>query len=127
MKLALETYGANAFMKIYCFESDQKNFQTLRSETEDFDFVICKQIGLGEKGETLHFASGLGDASKVDPTGEIEIKIDSLDILIPEHITLLKMDIEGSELAALREAASHIHNAPEIKLMICVYHKPNDL
>ena len=41
-------------------------------------------------------------------------------------ITFLKMDIEGSELAALR-GAERIIREQRPKLAICVYHKPEDL
>ena len=41
-------------------------------------------------------------------------------------VTFLKMDIEGSELAALR-GAERIIREQRPKLAICVYHKPEDL
>ena len=48
------------------------------------------------------------------------------DLLGGRKVTFLKMDIEGSELAALR-GAERIIREQRPKLAICVYHKPEDM
>ena len=48
--------------------------------------------------------------------GEVR-KLD--DVLKGERVTFIKMDIEGSELAALKGAAN--------TLAICIYHSPQDM
>ena len=48
------------------------------------------------------------------------------DVLYKEKVSFIKMDIEGSELAALKGCKKIItRNNP--KLAICVYHKSEDL
>ena len=47
-------------------------------------------------------------------------------MLRDRKVTFLKMDIEGSELAALR-GAERIIREQRPKLAICVYHKPEDM
>lgn len=52
------------------------------------------------------------------------ISIDSF--LKNENITFIKMDIEGSELNALKGAEETIRkNKP--KLAVCIYHRPEDI
>ena len=48
------------------------------------------------------------------------------DILKNERVTFIKMDIEGSEMDALRGAAELIKEQKP-KLAICIYHSPEDM
>lgn len=69
-----------------------------------------------------------GDSgSKIDESGDSIIQMDSIDnICENEKVTYIKMDIEGSELEALRGARKVIcRDKP--RLGICIYHKPEDL
>ena len=59
-------------------------------------------------------------------SGEKEVIAVSLDEDIKEPITLLKMDIEGSEQKALLGAKEHIINDSP-KLLISVYHNHEDI
>lgn len=66
-------------------------------------------------------------SSRISETGELKIKVQKLDDLLKERpVTFLKMDIEGSELAALR-GAEQIIQQQRPKLAICVYHRPEDI
>lgn len=59
--------------------------------------------------------------------GEARMKADSLDNLLGDDaVTMIKMDIEGCELRAL-EGARRILTRQKPVLMICAYHKPEDL
>lgn len=49
-----------------------------------------------------------------------------MDEYLEEKCTILKMDIEGSELKALN-GARKIITEQKPKLAICVYHRPDDL
>ena len=54
---------------------------------------------------------------------EETLEVTTVDESVPLPISFMKMDIEGSELQALRGAAHQIEeNRP--KLAVCVYHKP---
>ena len=74
-----------------------------------------------------------GSASRVAGTKVderyIECTILSIDQLVAdkgiEHVDFIKMDIEGSELDALKGAEKTIRRFRP-KLAICIYHKPDD-
>lgn len=84
--------------------------------------------GLWDKEGSLSFASNEGGSSgQFSENGAYVMEVTSLDsVLHDEEITFLKMDIEGSELNALKGAKLTIQ-MHKPKLAICVYHKPEDI
>lgn len=81
---------------------------------------------LWNKRENLYFLEG-GSGSCVVKNGKSIVKGISLDEVVKDKkVTFIKMDIEGSELNALKGAESIIKkNKP--RLAICIYHKPEDI
>ena len=77
--------------------------------------------------ETLFFEKKKGRNSKLSSSGKIEVPADSVDnILQGKRITLLKMDIEGSEEKALAGAKGTIQRHHP-KLYVCAYHRNSDM
>ena len=69
---------------------------------------------------------GFGPASHIG-NGNHEVECATLDSMLDEvPVTFIKMDIEGSELAALAGAQQLIRKYSPI-LAICVYHRQDDL
>ena len=64
--------------------------------------------------------------SCVDEYGADEIKVVTIDGIVKEKVTFIKMDIEGSELKALHGAEQKIKKYKP-KLAICIYHKVEDI
>jgi hypothetical protein len=64
--------------------------------------------------------------SNIKDEGTHIIDVSTLDDEILERVTFIKMDIEGSELYALRGAEKIIRKYKP-KLAICVYHKKEDI
>lgn len=64
--------------------------------------------------------------NNVSNVGDTEVEITTLDEDIKEKITLVKMDIEGSEKEALEGAYNHIIN-DRPKLMVSAYHISSDI
>lgn len=61
------------------------------------------------------------------PDAVTKIQVDTIDNLCGEEkVTLIKMDIEGSEQAALRGAVNVIKR-DKPRLAICIYHTFEDL
>lgn len=59
--------------------------------------------------------------------GEVVVKGISLDEIVKdEKVSYIKMDIEGSELNALK-GAKNVIKRDRPRLAICIYHKPEDI
>lgn len=113
------------FKSIHIFEPDPDNLALARNNLSIHHNVYFYMVGLAESKKTLKFSSGGGSASKVCETGDIEIRMESIDNLIDEPISIIKMDIEGAEGIALQGARAHIlEDHP--RLAICCYHKFDD-
>ena len=131
-----------AYRKIVCFEPDPKIFVELQKNTAQYANISLKPFGLWSHTTTLRFA----DSSILKPgstrivsendcnkdlsgcTSEVvEISTTSIDgELHDEQVTIIKMDIEGAEIEALRGAMETITRYRP-KLIISAYHKRNDL
>lgn len=125
----LETPEAKGkIKKIYLYEPDGKNMERAKKNLSKFDVeVVFRRAGVSDKRGSLFIT---GTAASARLTADIQEK-DKVDVVvldedIEEKVTLIKMDIEGSEKAALRGCQRHIlEDAP--RLAICVYHKLDDV
>lgn len=124
---------AGRYKKIFALEPDPQNREKCqkRLEAMDAEYEILP-FGVWDKAEQLSFASGLNGASHVSSNGQettkeqIKIQVNKLDSLIHEKVSFIKMDIEGSELNALKGAEKLIKTYKP-KLAVCVYHKREDI
>lgn len=117
----------NRFKKIYAVEADEKNYKKLITKTENINYIETFNVAAWDKKETLFFEKKKGRNSKIDSKGKIEIQADSVDnILNGREITMLKMDIEGSEEKALIGAKKTIKKYRP-KLYVCAYHRNSDM
>ncbi|GHU79445.1 hypothetical protein FACS1894191_2250 [Clostridia bacterium] len=117
--------------RYFGFEPDTVSYAKL-SETADalkdkIGSAVCFPIGVSDKNEFLKFSSAGGGGSKISDEGDEIIQVVRLDDVLKGYDDLMiKMDIEGAEIAALNGAKGIITStAPD--LAICVYHKISDL
>lgn len=117
----------NKYRKIYAVEADSKNYKKLTASTENINNIETFNLAVWDKKETLFFEKKKGRNSKLSASGKIEILADSVDnILGDREITILKMDIEGSEEKALLGAEKTIRRYRP-RLYICAYHRNSDM
>lgn len=127
---ACKTKGLQ-YKEIINLEPDQNNFVLLSANMDHFANVRCLPYGLWSHRSRLRFSnpdqSNTGTPGGLDPDGNLEVEVISLDELLPDvEISFMKMDVEGAEIEALRGAANTIkRNRP--KLAISVYHKRDDI
>ena len=112
------------YKKVYYFEPEPSIFEAARQRLSSYRNIIFFQVAASDKKETLHFSSDSA-ASKVAEKGNIEVPADALDNLLDRDVTFLKMDVEGSEAAAI-EGSRDIIQKCHPKLAICIYHRGGD-
>jgi FkbM family methyltransferase len=118
---------------VYCFEPDDINILKIKKNSfitnHPNNQLQIIPLGVWNERKTLKFSNVGGEQGNISDTGNISINVDSIDNVfatISERITIIKMDIEGSELPALMGAAHRIQTDKPL-LAICVYHKLEDL
>ncbi|MHC1749828.1 MAG: FkbM family methyltransferase [Cellulosilyticaceae bacterium] len=120
------------FDNIYAFELDIRNFNELKKVCGRYSGNIeCFNVGVADFKTTLEYnirAEGIGSGIQYNEDmeekaiGYVE-KLD--DVLKDRKVTFIKMDIEGSEMSALKGAEELIKiNKP--KMAVAVYHKISD-
>jgi len=116
---------AGRYRAVHAFEVDPANVDALRRRTADIPRVTVHPLGLWDGDATLRLSAG-GAASSVGEGGGVEVPVRALDGLDLGPVSLIKLDIEGAEIPALRGAADTIRRHKP-KLSLAVYHKPDDL
>jgi FkbM family methyltransferase len=112
---------------VHSFEPSPDNFLRLRGALAKLPNVRLNQLALSDKTETslLYISQHLNVDHRVYPTeGEprkaVSIRATTLDDYFKpgEHVDLIKMDIQGYELHALRGAERVLTENDEIKLLL---------
>ena len=123
------------YRHIYSFEPDREICKTAETNLQQYENVEMVSAGLWNKTTQLQFfmkqesmASGFceeaGGKSIFVPVVSLDEFFEGKDET--EWPTTIKLDIEGSEKEALLGAAKVIQTKKP-KLVICVYHKPEDI
>jgi FkbM family methyltransferase len=118
-----ERYGD--YKKIIFFEPATKNMALARQRLLGFDRIDFHNIGLSDAKGELRFNPENGSASSISDSGSETIRVDTLDNIVTESVSVIKMDLEGWELNALRGSEGHIRRELP-KLAIAVYHDSSD-
>lgn len=127
--------NAKCFKNIVAFEPDSENFDKLVSRYGNNSGEECKislfKAGVWKEKKQLYFKADGNEASKISDADEADglvvVDVEKIDdIMQCNEATYIKMDIEGSEMAALEGAKDTIlRNKP--KLAISIYHKDEDM
>lgn len=116
--------------KVYAFEPESKAYQNCLARKEQTGFTEAEILPYGAWSErtTLHFSPEVPGSSKVAEERDCTISAVPIDEVVDSklRVTMIKMDVEGSELEALKGAKNTIQR-DKPKLAICIYHKPEDM
>lgn len=119
---------AGRYRHIYAFEPDpdrQEACQSVLGQMKGNTTLL--PYGAWDKRTELHFSDYEEKANCIDANGTICVSVSSIDQeLVGERVTFIKMDIEGSEMQALRGAEQTIR-AQRPKLAISLYHRFEDV
>ena len=114
--------------KVYAWEPDEINRSRLIAtcEARKYQNIEILPFGLWSKKTKLNFDQQGKDWSKISAYGSYTVDVDSIDnVCWEDKVTFIKLDIEGSELEALR-GAEKIIRRDKPRLAISIYHKPQD-
>lgn len=123
----LKRNNISSYRKCIAFEPDPANYEVMKDNLLCYSNIETYLLGAYSHEDILRFNVGAGENSSVSGSGTVEIRVNSIDnIMAGQEVTYIKMDIEGSELEALRGAKETIIKYHP-KLAICIYHKSEDL
>lgn len=124
-------YG-DSYKKIICFEPDLNNYKYIEGLQKTNSKITLIKKGISNKCEKLKMKIDTCSSIFVNDENDFleegsysYIELDSIDNLINEPVTFIKMDIEGFEMNALNGAVETIKKYRP-KLAICIYHKYTD-
>ena len=121
-------WGKGKVKHVYSFEFDPDNAAKCEENLKPYaDKITLIKKGTWDKDEVMHVNTSGGSGSNVHTEGSTEVYLTSIDSVVQdEHVTFIKMDVEGAELKSLMGARNTIiKNHP--RLAICAYHKSSDL
>lgn len=119
----------NQYHKIIAFEPDKDNYNALcdNLKRHSINRVEALNYGLYKEKTVLKFSAAGSMMSAFSEDGSDELEVETIDhIAGNENVTMIKMDIEGSEMDALQGARETIARCRPI-LMISAYHKKDDI
>lgn len=115
------------YKKIYCFEIDKENIKYLKNNLKNYPNIEIIEKGVSDKEGFMYLnKSNYSSAHTLKNSGDEEIEVVTLDNFIKEKITIIKSDIEGLEIKALKGSKNHIIN-DHPKLLISIYHSNTDI
>jgi len=119
--------------KIYGFEPSEYNYSVFKENIKLNDLqnlIIPVKSAVGENNKIIKANIGDGLNANIKQTSSVEaqeIKVDLIDVFFKnKKVSLIKMDIEGFELNALKGAVEILKRDKPI-LLISLYHKAEDI
>lgn len=119
----------NQYTHIFVFEPDPQNVQKCLEEVQKNEIrnIEVFAAGLGKTKMEVKFSATNNGSSCVSDNGNMIIKVVALDDIVKDtKVSFIKMDIEGSELNALKGAKKTIQRDRPL-LAISIYHKAGDI
>lgn len=125
-------WSHNSYKKIIAFEPNPKQYDICHKLSRKIiDFTVYPyglwndSVDMGFIDDTTNSGGGKISLDSINNSVRIStVKLD--DIIDGDKATFIKMDVEGSELNALK-GASHTIGKYRPKLAISLYHKPEDV
>ena len=123
----IASYGMS-YNKIYCYEITESMVLYMKNNFSNLSNVEIRNLAVAERVGKLYLDANSTSASanRVKEAGVDAVNAVSLDEDVKEKISMIKMDIEGGEISAIKGAKEHIKNDLP-KLFISVYHSNDDI
>lgn len=116
------------YKKIYAFEPSTVNAHELEQNTKSLENITIINKAAYSNSTNLPFyeSDQHGMLSRIDESSAFYISTDTIDNSVSENSSIfIKMDIEGSEVEAIKGSSQKIQGGAT--LAISIYHKKDDL
>lgn len=125
--LMLEEISKGKYGKIISFEPNKDSYVEIEKMAQTNKKIQLVKKGVSDRNELVYFDNTKASStSSIGEIGNIKIEVDSIDnVLNGKPATFIKMDIEGSEISALKGAVKTIQKYKPT-LAISIYHKHSD-
>ena len=116
------------FDGIYIYEANPKNESMIRAKLADngVDKYTLLGCGLWSKKDMFYFCDENGRGAAISDGGNKKILVDSIDNTVKGPVSLIKLDIEGSEYEAIIGAKNTVRKYKP-RMAISIYHKLEDV
>ncbi len=125
---AFVKWSNGVYKRIIAFEPDEGCYQNIIKSCEENDLPNFEVLPYAtwDKKEKINFSNSVGGGGRISKDGGSMILGESIDNVIKEEVTFIKLDVEGAELRTLMGAAETIKKYKP-RLAISIYHKPEDI
>lgn len=111
---------------IYAFEPNPKNFRRLSKNFSGNERITLINAAAGSEKGTVSISVNEGRMARSSVSGKTaEIPVAAADEVIPEQVSIIKIDVEGDEKKALLGAKKQI--AGGAKILCSLYHRNEDI
>lgn len=125
-----QQWNGGLYSRVFAFEPAEVLFKECKGIVKANGYrADIINAGLYSFSGKVSFNSNIDGNARIDENGIDSIQVTSLDEFLEKHgerVTFIKMDIEGSEMEALKGCVQTI-NRDHPKLAICIYHRMEDL
>lgn len=112
--------------KYYIFEPDLDNINKAKVRLSHYSQVEYVNKGASNVTGHLRFNAAQKSSCSISEDGDVTIDVVRLDDFLKDHVSVIKMDVEGHESMVLSGMAETIKKSHP-KLAVCVYHKGKDM
>ncbi|WP_317931649.1 FkbM family methyltransferase [Halioxenophilus sp. WMMB6] len=112
------------YQSIKLLEPSARNRSLIANNLAGLDNIEVLPACLGDRCDVVHF-SGTGTSAKIVTTGGDAVDMTTIDHLLTDDATLVKLDIEGAEMMALSGASKALQSA-HVGFAVSAYHLPDD-
>jgi FkbM family methyltransferase len=114
---------ADKFGMVYCFEPVSSNFACLAKNMAEYSNVVLSCVAIGDKPGMCAMLKDVRKANSgseyVTPDSRGQVRMCRLDDLELPGCDLIKIDVEGFELAVLRGAKKLFEDCRPVVIMEC--------
>jgi len=121
------SHSQGKYSSIVAVEPETRNFRKLSEYAGEFSNCMLVNKAVGDKPGSIEFSKNIGRGGAIGKGKSYLVDVDSVDNMLKDRpVSIIKMDLEGQEQAAIK-GASEIIKKNKPKMLISAYHKLDDL